>query len=165
MPGSASGSKVLGADTPPLGTDADSTDELAFTNSSYDNGATVVGTTFIAPTSGAVLVLWSARMDANTAGGTNHRVLVSVKVSSGSVIGSGTVVSPAADDSALESVEWTAATVAVGTTRMQAAMYRPVTGLTPGQTYNVVVQKKCAVSGMAANVYNRTVDVLPILST
>lgn len=153
-----SGSKVLSLDAPTVTTDGEPTDE-SFSNTSFDSGTNVCGMTFVAPTSGTVLVLWSCRMNADT-GGTNHRVLCSVKVSTGGTIDSGTVVSPASDDSAIESPE-TAASGTIGQSRLATAMFRVVSGLTAGATYNVVVQKKAAVS-LTGTIFQRDVTVLPM---
>jgi hypothetical protein len=159
------GSKVLAADTPSVATAGGATaaGDTTFSSTSFASATvdgTVIGTTFIAPTSGSVLVLWSARMSADTGGG-GHRVLCSVKVSTGSTIDSGSVVSPASDDSALETPE-TASGGTVGQSRLAAGMWRVVTGLTAGSTYNVVIQQKVA-TALTGNMYQRDVAVLPIL--
>lgn len=154
----ASGSKVAALDAPPGVTDTEPTDESGWTNTTFDSGTNVCGQTFIAPTSGNVLILWSCRMNADT-GGANHRVLCSVKVSTGATIDSGTVVSAASDDSAIESPE-TAASGTIGQSRIAAGMWRFVSGLTPGQTYNVVVQKKCATTSMTGSIFQRDVSVV-----
>ena len=156
MPGA--GSKLNALDAPPSNFDEDGTDEN-FTNTSYDSGSTVVGITFVAPTSGTVIVLWSARMNSD-GGGTNHRVLCSVKVSTGGTLDTGTVVSGSADDSSLETTE-IASGGAGAQTRMTAGMWRYVSGLTPGSTYNVVVQKKVAAAS-TGSIFYRSVTVLPM---
>lgn len=139
---------------PDEGYDAEATDETAWTNTSYDSGSSVCGTTFVAPESGNVIVMWSARFQSNTA---NTRAAVSVSVATGSSIGSGSVVSAASDESALETVQSSAS----GTeTRMQCSMFRYVTGLTAGSTYNVVLQKKMLSAGNGS-IFQRDVLVLP----
>lgn len=135
--------------------DTEATDEASWTNTSFDSGTNVCGTTFVAPESGNVLVLWSARFQCNSS---NVQSLVSVSVASGSTIGSGTVVSAASDESALETTRSSAGGVE---TRMQAAMFRRVTGLTAGSTYNVVVQKKVSAAGNGT-IYQRDVTVIPL---
>lgn len=135
--------------------DSESADETAFTNTSFDSGSTVCGTTFVAPESGNVLVLWSARFQSNS---NNVRAAVSVSVATGSTLGSGTVVSAASDDSSIE----TSQSGTGGTeTRIQASMFRRVTGMTAGDTYNVVVQKKVLSAGNGT-VFQRDVVVIPL---
>lgn len=157
MPGA--GSKLLALDAPAQAVDDEATDETAWTNTSYDSGSSVCGTTFTAPTSGAVLVLWSARLQC---GSTGQRALASVSVATGGSVGAGSVVSASSDDSAIETSQ--SATVtgspAGAETRTQAGMWRVVTGLTAGSTYNVVVQKK--VFGGSGSIFQRNVAVLPI---
>jgi hypothetical protein len=140
---------------PDEASDTETADETAFTNTSFDSGSSVCGTTFVAPESGNVLVLWSARFQANTS---SINALVSVSVATGGTIGSGTVVSPASDESALETTRGLGATA---DTRMQAAMFRRVTGLTAGDTYNVVVQKKVLTAGNGS-IFQRDVVVIPL---
>jgi hypothetical protein len=138
--------------------DAETADEAAWTNTSFDSGTNVCGTTFIAPESGNVLVLWSARFQSNT---NNVRAAVSVSVATGSSIGSGSVVSAASDDSAIETTQSSAATATPAETRIQTSMFRRVTGLTAGDTYNVVVQKKVLTAGNGT-VFQRDVVVIPL---
>lgn len=138
--------------------DGESADETAFTNTSFDSGSTVCGTTFVAPESGNVLVLWSARFQCNS---NNVRAAVSVSVATGSTLGSGTVVSAASDDSSIETSQSSTAGTTAPETRIQASMFRRVTGLTAGSTYNVVVQKKVLSAGNGT-VFQRDVVVIPL---
>lgn len=141
--------------------DSESADETAFTNTSFDSGSTVCGTTFVAPESGNVLVLWSARFQCNS---NSTRAAVSVSVATGSTLGSGTVVSAASDDSSIETSQSPTAGTSGTTapeTRIQASMFRRVTGLTAGSTYNVVVQKKVLSTGNGT-VFQRDVVVIPL---
>lgn len=155
-----SGSIVKAGDTPPVAFDGEGTLDSAFTNTSFATATAAAGQTFIAPTSGAVVILWSARFQTNTTG-TTDRALVSVKVSAGGTIDSGTVVSAAADTSALESTRSATQTSGTsGETRMAACTFRVVNGLTAGATYNVVVQRK--VTGGNATVFQADVAVLPM---
>lgn len=154
------GSRVFASDSPPAGVDSEGTDEN-FTSASYSSGSAVTGAAFIAPTSGTVIVLWSCRINADT-GGANHRALCSVQVASGAAIGSGSVVSAASDDSAIETPE-TASGGTIGQSRLSTCMFRVVSGLTAGSTYNAVVQFKGAVA-LSGNgtIFQRDVAVLPI---
>lgn len=159
-----SGSIVKAGDTPPVPTNGGGGD-TTFTSTSFASAtadSAVVGLTFTAPTSGNVLVLWSVRMSADATGGSGHRVLCSVKVSTGSTIDSGSVVSAASDDSAIESAETSTTGATVGQSRIQAGMWRVVGGLTPGAVYNVVIQQKVAVA-LTGNMYQRDVAVVPIV--
>jgi len=138
--------------------DSETADETAFTNTSFDSGSTVCGTTFVAPESGNVLVLWSARFQCNS---NSTRAAVSVSVATGSTLGSGTVVSAASDDSSIETSQSSTAGTTNAETRIQASMFRRVTGLTAGSTYNVVVQKKVLSAGNGT-VFQRDVVVIPL---
>ncbi|WP_203824405.1 hypothetical protein [Actinoplanes palleronii] len=143
----------MALDTPPAAYDEEVADETAWTNTSFDSGSSVCGTTFVAPTSGAVVVHWFARLQANSA---NQRALASISVATGGTLGSGTVVSAANDDGAIETSQGTTGGVE---TRMGASAFRYISGLTAGSTYNVVVQKK--VFGGNGSIFHRSVLVLP----
>lgn len=126
------------------------------TNStSFVTGTPVCGVSFVAPPSGAVRVDWHARFDTSTI---NNRVLVSVEVATGSTLGSGTVMSAAGDGSALEN--HSEPTTAGSSTRMEAGMWRYITGLTPGAVYNAVVKVRNTVAA-TANVFDRSILVTP----
>lgn len=157
MPGA--GSKLLAIDAPSSTFDEDSADELSVTSTTFSTGTTTVGTTFVAPTSGTVIVFWSARMG-NDTGGSNHRTLCSVKVSTGGTLDAGSVVSAPSDDSSLETPE-TASGGTIGQSRLNAGMWRLVSSLTPGSTYNVVVQQKVAAAS-TGQVFYRSVAVVPM---
>lgn len=146
----AAGDPIYALDTPPSVGDLEFADELAYSSTTFGPGGTPVGTTFIAPTSGVVLLLWHARFESNTAGA---NALVSVSLRTGGTLGSGTVVSGANDESALE---------VTGTARLQAGMHRRVPGLTPGDTYNVRVEHKMLTAGNGDQ-FTRSVDVVPLL--
>ena len=107
------------------------TDVTGFTNTAYAPGTPACGLTFVAPTSGTVHILMSARFESNTAG---VRALVSFGVRTGGTIGSGTVVSASANGKAL-----TTPTDATGGGNQRAAgsVFEVVQGLTGGNTYNV----------------------------
>lgn len=149
------GQRVRGLDFPDVASDEELTDETARTSTSYEFGATRVGTTFMAPTSGRVLILWRARIESNTA---NTRAAVSVAVRTGSTIGSGTSVSPADDDSAIETSQ---GTTGGPETRIQASCHRVVSGLTAGDTYNVQMEHKMLSAGNL-DIFSRSVDVIPL---
>lgn len=89
------------------------------------SGGTACSTTFVAPASGKVTVFISARISDGTGA---DLARMSFEVREGAVIGSGTVVSTADEPRAVAHT---------GTSAMQAGNSFPVTGLTPGATYNV----------------------------
>jgi len=104
------------------------TNITAFTNTVFQGGTPdICGLTFVAPASGKGYMHWHARLSSNTA----NTAMVSVALRTGGTIGSGTVVHAA-------SVDWAVETPNNG--REQSAMMRPVSGLTPGNTYNIRVE-------------------------
>lgn len=134
--------------------DVEPTDITAFTDAgSYVAGSPVVGTTFVAPTSGRVLVLVYARFESNSAG---VRALVSFAVREGAVIGSGTAVSASSNNKCL-----TTPTDASGggNQRTAGTVFEVVTGLTPGSTYNVQVEHQMESAGNG-DIFDRQVTVL-----
>lgn len=123
-----------------------------FTNTVFQTGVPSCGVNFVAPPSGQVRVDWHARFQSNTVG---TRALVSVQVTEPV---SGTVVSPSADGSSLEGSN----TVAAGAdSRLEAAMFRLVRGLTPGVTYVAVTQHKMIAAGNG-DVFTRSILVSPV---
>lgn len=152
MPDLLAGTTIKALDTPPAVAVTDATDELAFTNTAYTQGATVVGQSFTAPTSGRVLVLWHGRFENNSTG----FIFVSAAVRTGSTIGSGTSVSGATDESAVNTNTGTGGF----DTRIAAAMFRVVTGLTPGNSYNAVTEHR--VTSGNGDVFDRSLAVIPL---
>lgn len=152
----SAGSKIKALDNPPFANDYEGTDETTIT-STYSVGAATCGMTFVAPTSGSVIVFWSARVEVTT---TNGFIGVTVQVASGASIGSGTVASgngAAADNSCIETRRGTGTAT---DTRIQASMFRIVTGLTPGATYNAVVMHRGISGAVAGTVYERGIMVM-----
>lgn len=130
------GTTVQAADVPPTLGDDDASNISGFSESSYvqnDGSAPTVGVAFTAPTSGRVWVLWGARMNGDSAG---NRVRVSAHVRTGSTIGSGTTVSTSNNDNLIQSPGKAGGT----SSRFNGATHRVVEGLTPGDTYNAVVE-------------------------
>lgn len=157
MPDLLAGTTVLAQDTPVSETVSDATDETGFTDTAaYAAGGTEVGITFTAPTTGRVVVLWHARFETNT---TDVRALVSIQVREGATIGSGTIVSDTTDTSALET---SSDDTSVGSNaRLQAAMFRIVTGLTAGDTYNVRTMHRMSAAGNG-DIFDRSIAVIPL---
>ena len=125
--------------------------ESGVTSTSFITGTSVCGVTFVAPTSGQVKISWAARIEVNTS---TVRGLVSIEVRDGGTVGSGTVIAAASALSALE--------IGVSTDiRLEAAIFRDLTGLTAGATYNV--QTMHAVAGVGnADILTRRILVEPI---
>lgn len=143
------GSVIEAADFPPAVTSTDSTVLGAITSTSYITGSPVVSATFVAPTSGAVLL--SVGLAARDTGGTD-RVHLSPEVRLGS---SGGAVVLATD----------VTTRGVGTPGESLSyVYRSrttiLTGLTAGATYYVQTMHK--VSGGSADITARDVTVAPV---
>lgn len=135
--------------------DIEGTDEN-ITSLTYVVGTATCGVTFVAPPSGLVRVDWHARFESTTIA---IRSLVSVAVAEGGVLNAGTVVSAAGDGSALETS--TDSTGGGSLTRLEAAMFRPVDGLTAGETYNAVVKMRVTAAGTMA-VFDRSIMVTPL---
>lgn len=132
------------------------TDESNFNSTSYTLGGSTTGVSFIAPTSGIVLVTWGGRIQLNSA--TGVRVLLSAEIRTGSTVGSGTVIYAASDSWALE-------IGADASSRLEATKVRPITGLTAGSTYNVSLWHKNATSvASAASIYDREVTVIGVFN-
>lgn len=145
----AAGQIIRAADFPDAKTADQATDETGFSSTSYSPGSNVCGTTFVAPTSGRVMVQWFARYESN---GTNF-TFVSAAVRTGGVIGSGSVVAAASDGVAIET--------AAGTdVNQQYPMYRFVSGLTGGSTYNAQVEMK--VNTGTSDIFDRNITVIPL---
>lgn len=124
-------------------------DEIGFASTTYAPGASACGVTFIAPTSGRVQVSWFARYESNS---TNF-TFISAAVRTGGVIGSGTSVAVASDGVAIET--------AAGTdVNQQYPMYRMVTGLSAGSTYNAQIEMK--VSANTSDIFDRNITVIPL---
>lgn len=149
------GQTIRAADFDGYSSVEDSTDETNFNSTSFTLGSTTVGLTFRAPTSGGVIVMWSARGNLNNSVG--QRVLVSAEVRTGSTVGSGTVVAASGDDASIELGQAT-------NTRVGAASQRVVTGLTAGATYNVSLWHRNAISqASAGTIFFRSVTTMPYL--
>jgi hypothetical protein len=146
------GSVIRALDTPPTQPATDNSDIINFTNTTFAAGSPVVGVAFTAPTSGRVLVLWRARIEASTSG----YALISAAVRTGSTINAGTLVSASSLDEALET-----GNLVAGQSRFQAGTWRVVTGLTPGSAYNAVVEH-IILTGGNGNIYTRAISVMPL---
>lgn len=148
------GQLIRAADFDGFATDEDTTDETNFNSTSFTLGSTTVGTSFVAPTSGNVVISWGGRVSLNSA--TAARILLSAEVRTGSTVGSGTVIAASSDDWSVE------VGVAAGD-RLGAGRTRPVTGLTAGTTYNVSLWHRNVTSvASAGTIFFRNVTVVGV---
>lgn len=148
------GQRILAGDFAGSAFASDATDEANFNTITYTLGATIVGVVFQAPTSGTVLLIYGARLSLNSA--TAARVMLTAEVRAGSSIGSGTVVAAANDAWAIE----------IGPTasmRLGAGQSQPVSGLTPGTSYNVSLwHRNVTAVASAASIFDRNISVIPM---
>lgn len=112
-------------------------------------GGTACGLTFVAPLSGSVMVHNTTQIDNSTSVQTS---LMSFVIREGSSIGSGTEFQAASDDDAVRNL---------GGNEIQVTQSVMVTGLTPGDTYNI--RQAFRVSGGATATYARKrLAVIPV---
>lgn len=107
-------------------------------------GGTACGIAFVAPSSGKVTILNACAL---VNSGASH-TLCTVQVRTGSSIGSGSDVLAAADNNAV---------YINGTAEMRAGVAVPISGLTPGASYNV--QQLFRVSGGTGTFVNKSLIV------
>lgn len=149
------GQRIRALDLPQAQWDTEGTNEEGITDTTYDEGADLVGCAFVAPTSGRVKVSWQARFHCNTA---TAQMFISAIVREGSSIGAGATVSAAADDDALQTPEDPASG---GDNQMgSGSSFRPLSGLTPGASYNAVLQRK--VTSGTGDIFYRSIMVEPL---
>jgi hypothetical protein len=114
-------------------------------------GATVLGTTFVAPRSGKVFIEIAAMLDQTTTGNGSY---IGIEIRSGSTIGSGTVFTTP--------VTWDSLGVGQDTNaRVTATRRNLYTGLTPGATYNCRALLATTPAG-TANAYYRKITIDPV---
>lgn len=132
-----------------------STDDST-TSSSYGAGSPVVGHSFTAPPSGAILVGLGAYFAQTNVG---NEAIVGFRIGTSATLGGGTeTLGPSGDRSLVCGM----AVVASGPARLQATRMFPVTGLIPGGTYNIVVMFATSPAGVC-QVFNRELFVIPLL--
>lgn len=118
-----------------------STDEGPYAGAAFFEGASPVGLTFVAPTSGKGFVTLSSYFNQAIDG---HVSIVSYTIREGAVIGSGATSVAASADRALTAGR------AVNTgspPQVQASRRSLITGLTPGASYNVRVEFQTTAGG------------------
>lgn len=123
---------------------------VSTTSTSYVAGTAGTGTTlgvaFVAPPSGSVTILF------HTAGFNNgsNDVKTAVRVGTGATAGGGTQVYPPSDDDMI---------LHNGTVAQAKGSFADVSGLTPGNTYNVQLQHR--VSAGTGTFPFRSIKVIP----
>ena len=131
-----------------------STTVSGVSNTSYDvpsSSDDMVGVAFTAPPDGIVVVHWHARIENNNSGG---GTLVSVGVREGAILGSGTDHTTASDSFAIENSR----SGAGNSSRHGAGTFRVITGLTPGDFYNAVVEHRIT-TGTTGDLFSRAIYV------
>lgn len=145
---------VVGGNPQPVSSFS-ATDITNVANTSFAAGTPVVGVAFTAPATGKVYIVTQAHMaSSNTAG---SYIYVSPEVRTGSTVGSGTVVHTAVTDEGVSTGQ-------AGTeiTRVNASTEILVTGLTPGNSYNVRLMHLIT-AGALGTIFYRAVLVKPVL--
>ncbi|WP_433406888.1 hypothetical protein [Streptomyces sp. CA-146814] len=151
MPDLLAGSRHLALDSPPA-VAASASASYDATNTGYGVASsagsyTEVAVVFVAPTSGRVQYSLSARLiNSGTAGS-----LVTAEVRTGSTIGSGTVVDSPTDATGVSHY---------GATLARAGISHFLSGLTPGDSYNVRLQHR--VTGGTGSFAMRELIVVPL---
>ena len=144
--------------SPGLNRDESSTDITGITTTTYAAGSPVVGTTFVAPKSGAVEVVISGKGQVVLTAAGFRSLFFGMEVREGGTIGSGAVVKAAAEDDSLE--VGTGSNSSGDRITAGSSMVVPVTGLTPGNTYNVRSMHKVSVgTSLTADIYFRRIHV------
>lgn len=133
-----------------------STDEVGFTSSTFSPGATVVGTSFVAPASGKVIVPFTGYIT-NTIN--TGATILSFEMKTGGTIGSGTLTGPAANSD--RAIICGKAVNSGAPSLLSAGNTALYTGLTPGATYNVRMMH--AVDLGTGSIFYRQIMVIPQL--
>ena len=151
MPDLVAGSTVKALDTPVTVTDAEP-GSYTFTNTTFGVGTTGgtyadCGVSFVAPTTGRVMLHYAGELSNNNG---LSRTQVAPVVRTGGTVGSGTVVLAASQDEAVQ---------VFGTTPHRTGVSTLVSGLTPGDPYNVRLEHR--VDGNQGTALRRRVTVVP----
>lgn len=133
----------------------DATTIGGITSTSWAQGTPVVSIVFVAPPSGRVFITVSGSI-AQTANGNETRL--SYELLTGAVVGSGTTV---AGPSTLRGIMCGRAVNSGAAAVLSASYRRPVSGLTPGASYNLRTMH--SVSGGTGTVENRELVMEPVL--
>lgn len=150
MPNIYAGARVKAADYPRSVTAVENTSQVNLTNTSYLQGSPVCAVTFIAPTSGQVLI--TVGMGARDNGGTNRvhlAPLVRLTNASGAQ-----VLAPDVGARGVGSIGEASDYMYIGRTTL-------LEGLTPGQTYYAHTVQKVS-GGNTADITTRDITVAPV---
>ena len=132
----------------PTNTDATSRTTTSTSYTTTLTPATICGTAFTAPASGAVLLLWAVE---SSSSGANF-ALTSVAVREGSSVGSGTSFLASSDDRTVRNNF---------TSSLRMGTHHLVTGLTAGGSYNVAMEHRA--EGASTGTFSRReVTVVPV---
>jgi hypothetical protein len=152
MPDLLPGTTVKALDTPATVSSAQSA-AVSTTSTAYTTTGADCAVVFVAPTTGRVMIHLSARMQV-TPGTATSGALIAPQTRTGGVVGSGTLVEDAADQSAASHYG--------GTAFERQGIWHLLTGLTPGSTYNTRLLMKSSVGGTdTANFAHRELIVSP----
>lgn len=127
---------------------------IGTTSTTYTDTGTPLGASFVAPSTGAVLVHFYGRLQNNT---TTNSGFICPELRLGSVIGSGTLITAANDQDGMR--QQPAATTQLEK-HGQTVLWQ---GLTPGVTYNANVLIRSSNAGNSCSVNDRRVIVTPAL--
>lgn len=125
------------------------TDESVSSTTYIPGPNATCGVVFTAPTSGKALILWYARGEADS----TNTLLVSTRVGTGNVIGSGDSFSGSSDNWSIEITSGTNNNAGMSAHRM-------VTGLTAGSQYNVQTEHR--VTTGTGEVFYRRCTAVPV---
>lgn len=134
------------------------TDIAAFTNTTFAAGSPVVGLTFVAPPSGKVHVTVTGLINSAT---NTVRAELGWELRQGGTIGTGTIVLAASVDRCLATSHAvnTGATASIGASHR----YPVLTGLTPGDTYNLRTMHRVQPAAGTGNINYRSICTEPVL--
>lgn len=118
----------------------------AVVSTTFTAGSPVCGVSFTAPPSGQGVMVWHAGFAINTA----NTMYVSAEIKNGLTLDAGSVVVGASTDFAL-----VAGTGLAGGHEDGGGIFRDVSGLTPGNPYNLVVMHR--VSGGNGTIFQRSI--------
>lgn len=154
MPNITAGNNIRSLDTPETRYNSSTVTIAAFTNvGTFAQAPSMVGVTFIAPSTGRVKVNWSGHMEGSPAGLCH----LSPHVRKGSRLGAGTSVSTSTMSSSIN----TGYNFNDRSSRIQASNVRLVDSLIAGNTYNAVLEWAMEFGGYG-NIFVRTIMIQPV---
>ncbi|GIH69435.1 hypothetical protein [Sphaerimonospora thailandensis] len=157
MPNLTDGAIVYGADFPPSAADGDDAGLTQLSNTSYQAGSPVVAVTFVAPTSGRVLLIVGGGMRDSAA---VDQVMLAPQVFRGTDATGSEVLAPSASGRGLGSV-------AADKAFHYASRTSLLSGLTPGATYyarvvHMIVPPSGGTPSAKADIGARDITVIPV---